>query len=349
MWASQFWKFEEPGHLDQLRRRGHHGLRRARRHRRQGRPSRPHGLVHRRRRLLPDDRPGARRRRAPRASRSRWRSSTTPTSAWCASGRRCSTTSATARSTSAPTCPTTSSGPRRWAAWGCARTTSQRCTTVIAEANEINDVPVVIDFRTDAAEKVFPMVAAGASNDDIMVHPLREAGPVSPEPFLGDAGHTPVRHHILSVLVENKAGVLARIAGLFARRGFNIYSLAVAPAEGNAALLAGHHRRRRRVGAARADRRPARQARQRGRRSRTSPRRTPSSENCCSRRSSTDDDNRARCSTSSANAGASIVDVDADVGDGDARGHAGGVRPPRASPRELHRRRAAANRSRGAP
>ena len=43
-----------------------------------------------------------------------------------------------------------------------------------------------------------------------------------------------MRHHILSVLVENKAGVLARIAGLFARRGFNIYSLAVAPAEGNA-------------------------------------------------------------------------------------------------------------------
>lgn len=43
-----------------------------------------------------------------------------------------------------------------------------------------------------------------------------------------------VRHHILSVLVENKAGVLARVAGLFARRGFNIYSLAVAPAEGHA-------------------------------------------------------------------------------------------------------------------
>jgi acetolactate synthase-1/3 small subunit len=35
----------------------------------------------------------------------------------------------------------------------------------------------------------------------------------------------------LSVLVENKAGVLARVAGLFARRGFNIYSLAVAPAQ----------------------------------------------------------------------------------------------------------------------
>lgn len=38
-----------------------------------------------------------------------------------------------------------------------------------------------------------------------------------------------VHHHILSVLVENKAGVLARVSGLFARRGFNIFSLAVAP------------------------------------------------------------------------------------------------------------------------
>ena len=57
---------------------------------------------------------------------------------------------------------------------------------------------------------------------------------MSPEPIEGEADPTPVRHHILSVLVENKAGVLARIAGLFARRGFNIYSLAVAPAEGHA-------------------------------------------------------------------------------------------------------------------
>ncbi len=47
---------------------------------------------------------------------------------------------------------------------------------VIARANEINDVPVVIDFRTDSSEKVFPMVASGASNDEIMVHPLQRGG-----------------------------------------------------------------------------------------------------------------------------------------------------------------------------
>jgi len=37
--------------------------------------------------------------------------------------------------------------------------------------------------------------------------------------------------HTLSVLVENKPGVLARIASLFSRRGFNIDSLAVGPTE----------------------------------------------------------------------------------------------------------------------
>ena len=38
-------------------------------------------------------------------------------------------------------------------------------------------------------------------------------------------------HHMLSVLVQNKPGVLARVASLFARRGYNIFSLAVAPTD----------------------------------------------------------------------------------------------------------------------
>jgi len=46
----------------------------------------------------------------------------------------------------------------------------------IERANAINDRPVVIDFRTDAAEKVFPMVPAGASNSDVVVHPTQREG-----------------------------------------------------------------------------------------------------------------------------------------------------------------------------
>jgi acetolactate synthase-1/3 small subunit len=48
------------------------------------------------------------------------------------------------------------------------------------------------------------------------------------------APRQPSRHHVVSLLVENKAGVLVRVAGLFARRGFNIYSLAVAPTDDEA-------------------------------------------------------------------------------------------------------------------
>ena len=42
---------------------------------------------------------------------------------------------------------------------------------------------------------------------------------------------TPQRKHTISVMVENRPGVLARVAGLFARRGFNINSLAVSATE----------------------------------------------------------------------------------------------------------------------
>jgi acetolactate synthase-1/2/3 large subunit len=47
----------------------------------------------------------------------------------------------------------------------------------IQKANEIDDRPVVVDFRVDYREKVYPMVPAGATNDDVIVGPeLGEGG-----------------------------------------------------------------------------------------------------------------------------------------------------------------------------
>src|SRR3954469_12449050 len=54
---------------------------------------------------------------------------------------------------------------------------------------------------------------------------------LSLEDLEASAGTYTGRKHILSILVENKPGVLTRIAGLFARRGFNIDTLAVGPTD----------------------------------------------------------------------------------------------------------------------
>jgi acetolactate synthase-1/2/3 large subunit len=43
----------------------------------------------------------------------------------------------------------------------------------IEKANAVNDRPVVVEFRVDSGEKVFPMVPAGHSNDDVLVHPTQ--------------------------------------------------------------------------------------------------------------------------------------------------------------------------------
>jgi acetolactate synthase-1/2/3 large subunit len=63
----------------------------------------------------------------------------------------------------------------KWAeAMGCVgikAETPEDVGPAIEKANSIDDRPVVVDFRTDAREKVYPMVAAGSSNDDIVVHP----------------------------------------------------------------------------------------------------------------------------------------------------------------------------------
>jgi acetolactate synthase I/II/III large subunit len=68
----------------------------------------------------------------------------------------------------------------KWAeAMGCVglRVESpEEVAPAIDKANSIDDRPVVIDFRTDAFEKVYPMVPAGASNDDIVVDPSQGEG-----------------------------------------------------------------------------------------------------------------------------------------------------------------------------
>jgi acetolactate synthase-1/2/3 large subunit len=69
----------------------------------------------------------------------------------------------------------------KWAeAMGCVgirAESPEEVSPAIDKANSIDDRPVVIDFRTDAFEKVFPMVPAGSSNDAVVVHPDQEGRP----------------------------------------------------------------------------------------------------------------------------------------------------------------------------
>src|SRR4030081_4024480 len=70
----------------------------------------------------------------------------------------------------------------KWAeAMGCVGMrvdTADDVVATIEKANEIDDRPVVIDFRTDWREKVYPMVAAGDSNATVILGPKdAEGGP----------------------------------------------------------------------------------------------------------------------------------------------------------------------------
>ncbi|GIT46358.1 MAG: hypothetical protein Ct9H300mP12_09430 [Acidimicrobiales bacterium] len=83
---------------------------------------------------------------------------------------------------------------------------------------------MVIDFRVAAAEKVYRWSRRVPATPSWLCPDFRRGSPDKrPEPE-----H---RYHTLVVTVENKSGVLARVASLFARRAFNIESLAVAPTD----------------------------------------------------------------------------------------------------------------------
>jgi acetolactate synthase I/II/III large subunit len=68
----------------------------------------------------------------------------------------------------------------KWAeAMGCVGLRAEHpeeVVPVIEKANEIDDRPVVIDFRVDYREKVYPMVPAGGSNDDVILGPAQGEG-----------------------------------------------------------------------------------------------------------------------------------------------------------------------------
>ena len=67
----------------------------------------------------------------------------------------------------------------KWAeAMGCVGLRVDKAEEVVPAielANSINDRPVVIDFRVDQFEKVYPMVPAGGSNDVVILGPERDA------------------------------------------------------------------------------------------------------------------------------------------------------------------------------
>ena len=175
MWASQHWAFEYPEHLDQLWWPRHHGLCCAGGDRGQSRPPRPH--------------------------------------VWAVDGDGCFQMTAQELATaSAERIPVKIAilnnaylgMVRQWQhmfyeerysevylspdlpdyvgwaeAMGCVGLrveTPEEVTPAIEKANSIDDRPVVIDFRTDSMEQVFPMVPAGSSNDDIVVHPSQRRG-----------------------------------------------------------------------------------------------------------------------------------------------------------------------------
>ena len=121
----------------------------------------------------------------------------------------------------------------------------------------------VVDARVDPDENCYPMVPAGAASVDIIELPDED------ERAGEDHG---MSQHTVSVELENKPGALARVSQMFARRGYNIQSLAVGPDRAARHLAADAPRRLLRA-LARADREADAQARQRPARRRAAARR----------------------------------------------------------------------------
>ena len=146
--------------------------------------------------------------------------------------------------------------------------------------------------RSTKDENCFPMIPSGAAHNEMILgagaagrrrrRDRRGHGPGltgSPLPFsprrrlrparasscrIGVPHGRPVRDHLrnatIAVLVENEAGILARVIGLFSGRGYNIESLTVAAVDADAPAVAHHHRHLRHRHGDRADQGAARPA-----------------------------------------------------------------------------------------
>ena len=92
---------------------------------------------------------------------------------------------------------------------------------------------VFLDFITDQTENVFPMVPGGKGLSEMILRRKESvvSGPIAEAAPRRARALEALMRHILSILVENEAGALSRVAGLFSARGYNIESLTVAPTE----------------------------------------------------------------------------------------------------------------------
>ena len=161
----------------------------------------------RRRRVLPDDRAGARHVRVRgHPDRGRHPQQRLPR-AWSGSGRSSSTTGASRRCTSAWTYPDYVKLAEAYGGIGLRAETPDEVDAVIDKALSVKDKTVVIDFRVDRTEMVFPMVPAGGSNDDVILgpeqaQPAQRAGRRADRLRGGDA----MSLHTVSVLVQDQSG-----------------------------------------------------------------------------------------------------------------------------------------------
>jgi acetolactate synthase regulatory subunit len=152
-----------------------------------------------------------------------------------ASGRSCSGTAATRTSTRAAG-PISSSSPRPT---GHGNALRDKATLVQDIKRALADPgPVVVDVRVTREENTYPMISPGAAAGTWWGEPgMGEPGTkerLSLEELEASVSLRSGRKHIVSILVENKPGVLTRISGLFARRGFNIDTLVVGPTDDEA-------------------------------------------------------------------------------------------------------------------